>query len=167
MEAEEELMPQVNFGHFIDKFPVVDLPIILSEESIHDFSNENDPLPLLMIQQYLSMPDDDEYTEYIPCFRFPNPTGIQAIVYWKAGLLDYQYILATFTTKGVPVDLKILSGLTVVDNKIIQSVASIDEDWIITVAAGQMDDKESVYDATTSRMTSMELMANGMIVMNS
>lgn len=167
MEAEEELLPQVNFGHFVDKFPVVELPIILSEESIHDFSNENDPLPMLMIQQYLSMPDDDEYTEYIPCFRFPNTNGIQAIVYWKAGLLDYQYILATFTTKGVPIDLKILSGLTVVDNKIIQSVANIDEDWIITVAVGQMDDKESVYDATTSRMTSMELMANGMIVMNS
>lgn len=166
MEQEEELLPKVSFSHFISKFPVVELPILLSEESIHDFSNENPPLPTLMIQQYLSMPDDDEFTEYIPCFKLPDTKDFHAIVYWKAGLMDYQYMLATFSAKGIPIDLKVLSGLTVVDNKIIQSVANIDEEWIITVAIGQMEGEEMVYDAGTSRMTSMELLANGMIVMS-
>jgi len=166
MSQEEELVPKVSFSHFLSKFPVVELPVLLSEESIHDFSNENPPMPSLMIEQYLSMPEDDEFTEYIPCFKLPDTNNFHAVVYWKAGLMDYQYIMATFSDKGVPIDLKVLSGLTVVDGKIIQSVANIDEEWIITVAIGQVEDEHTVYDAGTSRMTSMELLANGMIIMN-
>ncbi|NJL74490.1 MAG: hypothetical protein HC892_05055 [Saprospiraceae bacterium] len=88
----------IDFQHFIEYFPVLELPIRLDDEVHHTFSLENEPLPLLAIEQYLLPVEDDadELTEFVPCFRVPETYDFHAVVYWKAGIMNYQYILATF-----------------------------------------------------------------------
>jgi hypothetical protein len=56
-----------------------------------------------MVQQYLEPLEgaaSDELTEFIPCFRIPDTPGMHALVYWRAGLLTYQYRMITFSEKG-------------------------------------------------------------------
>jgi len=105
--------PVVHFGHFIDKFPEIELPITLNDEIQHQFSKNNEPLPPLMIEQYLAPLDGqtpDEYTEYIACFRIPNTQDFHAIVYWRAELLTYEFNLATFSKKGELIARRTLAG---------------------------------------------------------
>ena len=50
---------RVTFEHFLEKFPEIDLPITLGEDTHHYFSQNNDPLPALMVEQYL-LPLEEE-----------------------------------------------------------------------------------------------------------
>ena len=43
----------MSFSHFLEKFPEVELPITLAEEAHHAFSQKNEPLPPLMIEQFI------------------------------------------------------------------------------------------------------------------
>ncbi|MFT7452566.1 MAG: hypothetical protein ACI9VN_003301, partial [Patescibacteria group bacterium] len=87
---------QATFKDFLQKFPKISLPVTLTEDSHHDFSKTNDPIPALMVEEFLmklETEEVDEFTEYIPCFRIPKTDGFTAIVYFKAGLLNYEYNL--------------------------------------------------------------------------
>ena len=156
----------VQFDHFLEKFPELDLPITLGEETHHHFSNQNDPLPGLMIEQFLAPLESnvDEFTEFIACFRFIDTKNFHALVYWKAGLMDYTYTLVTFTTKGLVIDKRVIAG-TFSDGKVLtQSVATIDEDWGILIASGQSSSNENEYDASSSTAYNLELLPDGKIV---
>ena len=158
---------RIPFDQFLEEFPVLPLPVTLSEEAAHSFSRENDVLHSLMIEQYI-LPmegEADEYTEFVPCFRFPKTENFHAIVYWKAGLLEYDFVLATFTLAGALIDRRILAGTFVQGDTVTQSVATIDEDWVITVVTGQArSGKGSFYDASTSKVSSLEVLPNGTII---
>ena len=95
--------PQVNFEEFIASFPIVELPVTLTEDASQTFSAENKPFSQAILEQYLiplEADEHDEFTEYLPCFAIPETHQFFAIVYWKAGLMNYQYILATFSLKA-------------------------------------------------------------------
>jgi len=158
----------VHFNHFLEKFPTLELPVTLNDEAQHIFSKNNDPLPPIMIQQHilkLEPKAPDEYTEFIPCFSIPETHNFHAIVYWKAGLMTYQYILATFDKKGKPIDKRVIAGLYSDGDKVTQSVATIESDWLIHVASGQVAaKKEQLYDASGSAAFELELLADGRIV---
>ena len=86
---------KVKFQNFLERFPIIDLPITLSDDLHHTFSKQNEPLNALMIAQYITFIEGelhDELTEFIPCFKIPETHDIHAIVYWKAGLMNYQYV---------------------------------------------------------------------------
>ena len=160
---------KVDFKYFLGKFPKIDLPITLSEDSHFDFSRVNEPLPLEMIQQYLINPKDqveldDEYGEYIACFQLKKTEKFHAIVYWKATLLNYQYVMLTFSPKGTLIDRSVIAGTKVENNTLIRSVATIDEDWIIYVMAGVSATTEDAYDAASSKSFHLELLATGKII---
>lgn len=156
----------VSFKSFLQKFPIVELPIILGNDTHFTFSKNNDPLHALELEQFISLmegPIEDEYTEIIPCFSIPNTHEFHAIVYWKAALMDYQYIIATFSKKGVPIARKVIAGTFSDGKTIAQSVATIDEDWTINIVTGTSNLKAE-YDAATSRAKEVELLQNGQIV---
>ncbi|MCB0592773.1 MAG: hypothetical protein H6557_11415 [Lewinellaceae bacterium] len=159
--------PMVSFSHFLEKFPVVELPITLAEEAHHAFSLKNDPLPALMIEQFilpLEVREVDDYTEFIPCMRIPDTQEFHAIIYWRAGLLNYQYTLACFTKKGELIDKRVIAGTFSDGQALTASVATIDEDWIISVVSGEAGAGQKLYDPSSSTAYQLELLPEGRIV---
>jgi len=154
------------FDHFLSFFPEVTLPITLADETHHDFSAHNEPIPQELIDLFLvpHEPDHDEHTEYIACIRIPQTYQFHAIVYWKAGLLSYQYFLATFTEQGELIQKRALAGTYAADGKMTQSVATIDEDWIIYVVSGQLGAGQTSYEAASSTAYKLELLPEGQII---
>ena len=104
---------KVSFKSFVKRFPTVELPIILGNDTHHTFSSNNPPLPALYINTFISLiegPIEQEFTEIVPCFSIPDTKNFHAIVYWKAGLMDYQYILATYSKQGAPIARRVIGG---------------------------------------------------------
>ena len=160
-------IPSVTFNDFIEKFPEVDLPITLNDESHHIFSRQNDPLSNQMIERFIYPILEEEpsvYGEFLACFRIKDTYDFHAIVFWKAELMDYQYILATFNKKGLLIDKRVIGG-TYSDGKLLtQSVATIDDDWSILVVSGQSDAHSATYDASSSKTYQLELLPEGQII---
>ena len=159
----------IDFQHFLEKFPIHELPLMLSEDSHHHFSTHNDPLPEAMIQQYISryeaVTSDEEIAEYIACLRLPSGKELdyEAIVYWKADLLRYDYILATYDKKtGSMIAKKLIAGTTVEGEKVVRSAATINEIRQIFMAKGSTE-KDDSYDANSSQAQQWEILENGMI----
>ncbi|MEZ4949131.1 MAG: hypothetical protein R2784_07065 [Saprospiraceae bacterium] len=84
-------------------------------------------------------------------------------MYWRAGLMDYRYILMTYTKQGEYIDHKVIAGTYSDGEKVTLSVATIEEDWTINVASGQNEGEDADYDAEGSTVFSMELMPDGTI----
>ncbi len=156
----------VKLDNFLERFPVIKPPITLGEDSHLAFSKRNEPLQQLMIEQYILPLEGplDEFTEYIPCFRIPDTYQFHAIVYWKAGLMDYQYILLTLTDKGEMIDKRVIAGTFSDGKTLTNSVATIDEEWMITVVSGQTNANGGKYDGRNSRATKLELLPEGNII---
>ena len=159
---------KVKFIHFLEKFPEIELPITLSDESQLDFSRNNQPFHPLMINQFI-LPIEgiemDEFTEYIPCFKIPKTFDIHAVVFWKATLMNYQYHLVTFDKKGNLLDKAVIAGTYSDGEVLVQSVATIEDDWIIYIVSGKSDaSSDNTYDASKSQTFNLELLADGKII---
>ena len=156
------------FKDFLSKFPFIELPTTLGEETHHIFSKENDPIPAQIIDTFI-LPiegdlDGDPMTEYIACFQLPIPKGFHAIVYWKAELLNYQYKLITFDTKGNNVDEKVIAGSTYHNDEVTHSVAIIKEDLQIYIVSGQSQIEIEDYSGANSTANRYQISTNGKVV---
>ena len=161
-------IPTLNFSDFVKKFPKVDLPVTLTEETQMIFSKKNNPLPKQMIEEFIIPIEDeeiDEFTEYVPCFRLPKTKDFQAIVYWKAGLMTYQYFFVSFDKKGNVIEKKVIAGTEVKKDALVRVIATIKEDWTIPVVEGVApanDDQK--YDPATSLASTLQLQPDGTIL---
>lgn len=159
--------PKVSFQQFLELFPELELPTTVRDEMAREFSQQNDPIHPLMIDRYLlpfEQEDPDDLTEFVACFRIPDTGDFHALVYWRAALLSYEFVLATYTKDGKPIDSKVIAGVFSDGKTITRSVATLDEDWEINIMSGQTGASESdLYDATTSRSIQMELLPDGVI----
>ncbi|GAB4256004.1 MAG: hypothetical protein Kow0027_22980 [Saprospiraceae bacterium] len=157
---------RTHFKQFISIFPEVKLPVNIKEESVHALSQENKALPERLVNEFI-LPyeeDVDELTEFVPCFRIAGIKDFHALVYWKATVMNYQYVLATFTKSGLLIDRAVIAG-TFSDGKVItRSFARLDDDWTITIVSGQLEGSEENYDASSSRTIEMDLLPDGKIV---
>ncbi len=155
-----------SFSSFLKYFSKEKLPVTLSEENVTYFSSRNPPIPEELIRRFIGQnntEEDDEYTEYIACCKIPKTDKMHAVVYWKGGLLTYEYTLVTYNKNGVLIDRKVIAGTKSDGKTIVHSVATIDENWIINVVVGQQNESEKLYDPSGSKNMSLELMANGEI----
>ncbi len=154
------------FPDFVSKFPPVPMPITLGEETHHTFGLENKPLPIEMIEQFIQpiTPEqtDDEFTEYIPCLSISDTERFYALIWWRAALLNYEYMLATFTLKGELIDRRVIGHTKVQDGRVQRSVATIDEDWVIFIAEGESADG-ALFDPRSSKTYDVEIMSDGRI----
>lgn len=156
----------VNFETFLERFPEVELPVVLRSELDVTFSQQNDPLPGAATDRFIvgtggGPSADDEYTEYVACFRVPETYEFHALVYWRGGLLDYQYILATYDKNGTLLDRATLAGTTSDGQTVIQSVADFDDDWTIKIITGASQD--DAFVPANSSVRRMELLPDGNI----
>lgn len=157
---------KIKFQDFLLKFPEVELPVTLSDETLAVFSKENEPMASIMAHQYINIFEEqemDDMTEYIPCFKVPNTENFHAVVYWKAELLNYQFVLITYDKSGNFIDSRTLAGTTSNGELVIQSVATFGEDWSIYIVSGAQEVQAAIYDAGTSTTTELELGPDGVI----
>ncbi len=154
-----------NFDMFLSRFPEVDLPVTLTEESSLHFSALNDVFNGWMIHfiHTLEESDFDEFTEFMPCFRLKGTQGFIALVYYRAGLLDYEYTLATFSLGGQLIDKKRIGGTKIQGDKLIRTVTTIDEEWQLFLLEGATNSNDTSFDPSTSHSYNYELLASGEI----
>jgi hypothetical protein len=160
-------MQRYSFPDFIAKFPPVSMPVTLGEETHHAFGTENEPLPDAMIEQFI-LPTErgavlDEFTEYLPCFAIEDTEQFVALVWWKAELLNYEYVLATFNFKGELIDRQVIAQTKVDGQKVSRAVAHINEEYEITIAEGDSGSGGDDFDPSQSRTRHLEIMASGEI----
>ncbi|MCU0348642.1 MAG: hypothetical protein MUC59_17015 [Saprospiraceae bacterium] len=156
----------MTINQFANIFPEVQLPISITEESSFDFSMQNEPLPQKAITEYL-LPieeDVDDLTEFVPCFRIEGLKDVHAVVYWKASLLNYQYVLATFEKSGKLIDKQVVAGMVSDGRSIVRTVARIDEDMTIYMVSGMVEGSEEEYDAANSTAKELELLPDGRMI---
>ena len=159
---------QPSFEHFLEFFPVVQLPFTLGEDTHLLFSKENDPLPAAAISSYIFPVEGeevmDEMTEYVACFQLPTSDKFHAIVYWRASLLNYRYRLVCFDTKGNLIDEKVIAGTTYDGADLTQTMAVIQENLLIYLVSGQSQVVVEDYAAANSTANRLQISDEGKIV---
>lgn len=157
---------KLSFDGFLKKFPEVAPPLTLGEKTHMEFSKHNPPLSDIEINEYIrsyETEEPDEFTEYVACFRIPDLKNFQALVYWRAGLMDYRYLLATYNKKGELISRRVIAGLYSDGASLTQSVATIDSDWVIAIGTGQSDAVTGRFEIDNSTIYELELMPDGTI----
>ena len=160
-------MDKISFKFFLEKFPEHALPVTLRADTYETLGNDFEPLPTLLIEQYLldEEEEDDGMTEHIACFRLPSHEKYEAIVYWKAGLLTYEYHLKTYTKDGVGViDSHVIGGTVLINDKLVESVATIQEDRIVCIATGATNIETMEFDTAENKVLYVEIHDDGTII---
>ncbi|MBV6443161.1 MAG: hypothetical protein EPGJADBJ_04890 [Saprospiraceae bacterium] len=144
------------------------MPVTLGEETHHVFGIENEPLSDELIARFIhpteTVTPDDEFTEYVPCFALDNTEQFIALVWWKAELMNYEYVLATFDLKGQLIDREVIAYTRVGEDQVYRAVATIGDDREIVIAEGSSSDGNALFDPASSRTREMEILASGEIV---
>lgn len=159
-------LTSVDFGQFIDFFPELELPVILTDESIHSFSKMNTPLPMAAIVEYLVDTEEelDEFTEFVPCFRFQVSEEILAVVYWQGSLLSYDYYILSIDIKRLRlISKKIIAGTKILNNAFFKSNAVITPEFEIEVLVNSYKTSDQMYP-TNSVNYHIEIMTDGSFV---
>ncbi len=150
------------FDEFLQYFEEITPPIVISEETIVNIKDIAKPLPQVMIDQFITRWEGeiDEFTEITPCFSLPETQEYKAIVYWKASLLRYEYIILTLDKSNTLISKKTMCGTIVEGNLIKKSVAKIDEDLIIYIQAGASYNDQD-FDPAASQSFTIEILESG------
>jgi hypothetical protein len=139
------------FAEFLEFFPLLATPFSLLPD-LQQIPSDPIPLPGALLDAYI-LPfegdETDDFTEYIPFGRIAGTKDFQAIIYWKAGVLRYEFILATYTLEGKPLHHAIVGGIRYEDEGTIHSVAVIHEDLRITIAEGMSEQDDQVVSPET------------------
>lgn len=151
-------LPSADFAQFLQFFPPLELPFSLLPD-ISQIQTDTKPLPGVLLDAYIfpfEGDEVDEYTEYIPYGRIRDTREYVAVVYWKAGLMQYEFILATYSPEGDPISHAIVGGIRQDDAGMLHSVAVVHEDFSITIAEALATDASSPearpIDSQTYRM---------------
>ena len=159
---------RVSFANFLNRFEEIELPISIGTETHLDFSSQNDPLPVAMIDKFLIethvMKELDEFTEVVPLMKIPNTGDFHAVIVWKAGLMQYEYWMMTFDKMERLIDKRNIAGTKVINNLLLHAVVSITEQWEIHVIQnGRAADDENNYDPTKSLRYQFRILQDGYI----
>lgn len=151
-------LPTAEFAQFLQFFPSLELPFSLLPD-ISQIQTDMKPLPGVLLDAFIfpfEGDEVDEYTEYVPYGRIPDTRDYVALIYWKAGLLQYEFILATYSPEGYPISHAIVGGIRQDDAGMLHSVAVVHEDLSITIAEGLVSDSSVTggqpVDSQTYRM---------------
>ncbi len=155
-----------SFEFFLRHFSKEELPIALTDEVLRYFSENNKALDPDSIRRFITshVDVDDEMTEYIPCVVIADTEDMHAVVYWRGTLLSYEYVLATYTKNGIPIQRKVIAGIKSDGHSVLRSVATIEQDWTVQIMVGAQSIDDRHYDSDNSQMMYLELMPNGEIV---
>jgi len=152
-------IPSADFTEFIEFFPRLKPPFSLLPD-ISQIPSFSLPLPGALLDAFI-LPFEgeevDEFTEYIPYGRIEGPKDYHALIYWKAGVMQYEFILATYSLEGAPLSHAIIGGLRSDDHGLLHSVAVVHEDMSLTIAEGVATEEEEIdLDQTNTYQMTIE-----------
>ncbi len=159
-------MEQKDLLEILDYFPEVELPVSLSPDSITEISRTNKPLPTRLQSVIMAHweTDIDDLGEVIPCFQLPLEKDYFTLIYWRANVLSHEYIIATVDRlERNIISRKVIAGIITDGERVIQSVANLQEDKIIHIMAGETKNQTTDYDPLTSSAFFMEILPGGEI----
>ncbi len=147
-------------------FPVLELPVLLTEEVAIEFSRKNKPLTLEAVQEFIIPIESeiDEFTEFVPCFRLPDTELFTGIVYWKASLLKKEYLMVTYDLKGNFICRRSIASSFLEEENIKKSVARIDENMTISIVAGHNESASTEYDPKQSKVFKIDIADDGQLI---
>ncbi|MBP6184859.1 MAG: hypothetical protein KA479_07935 [Saprospiraceae bacterium] len=131
-------------------FPEVPLPVTVTDSSRDAFEQTNKPLPEMLSALFIEQWEGevpDEFTEYLPGFHFRTKKQY-GMVYWKAALLHYTYVLVLLDPDGVFLDRLVLAETDATSGTIRQGAAMISEDFEIFMVESALDATDIIGDPT-------------------
>lgn len=155
------------FSKFIDLFQGIPFPVTLHRDAHHDFSKRDKGIRPDLLETFV-IPyigqQDDEYTEYVPCFQLKAEKNFIAIVLWRAALLEYEYYVMTYNNAGDLIHQQVIAGMKSDGENIITRIAMIDNDSVIHMVEG-ITGNENVqdYDPSITREFTFEITPDGYI----
>lgn len=158
---------EIQLEDLLDFFPEVELPLEITDDLVITADSVNKVLPAVIIEQFIVKwevsEEFDEFTEFVPILRIREAEDFYALVYWKGGLMKYEYILVTLDKNGNLITRRPIAS-TISDGKTVKkSVSKIDEDMIIHIMAGE-NDVNGKYDPSRSQAFNMEILHSGDII---
>ena len=158
---------KISLDDLLGFFPEVELPIEVTEELVNTADAVNKVLPAAIIEEFMveweGKQDFDEFTEFVPILRIKEAEEFHALLYWKGGLMKYEYILVTLDKNGTFITRKPIASTISDGNTVKKSVAKIDEDMIIHIMAGE-NEVDGNYDPSRSQAFNMEILFSGDII---
>lgn len=158
---------EIQLEDLLSFFPEVELPIEITDDLVLAADSINKVLPAPIIEKYLVKWEGgeqfDEFTEFVPILRIREAEEFHALVYWKGGLMKYEYILVTLDKHGDFITRRPIASTMSDGNTVKKSVSKIDEDMIIHIMAGENGVNEK-YDPSKSQAFNMEILHSGDII---
>ena len=158
---------EIHIEDLLGFFPEVELPIEVTEDLVMTAESVNKVLPPAIIEEFLVKweggEDFDEFTEFVPILRIREAEEFHALIYWKGGLMKYEYILVTLDKLGNFITRKSIASTLSDGNTVKKSVSKIDEDMIIHIMAGE-NQVNGKYDPSKSQAFNMEILHSGDII---
>ena len=158
-------MPTPSFAEFIEFFPLLKPPFSLLPD-LQQIPADPVPLPEILMDAYI-LPFEgdevDEYTEYIPYGKISGTKNFHALIYWKAAVMQYEFILAIYSNEGDLLAHAIIGGLRSDNEGILHSVSVIHEDLTITIAEGFTSAEGDLQDNPNTYTYQMAIKPDGSI----
>jgi len=158
-------VPTPSFAEFIEFFPLLKPPFSLLPD-LQQIPADPVPLPEILMDAYI-LPFEgdevDEYTEYIPYGKISGTKNFHALIYWKAAVMQYEFILAIYSNEGDLLAHAIIGGLRSDNEGILHSVSVIHEDLTITIAEGFTSAEGDLQDNPNTYTYQMAIKPDGSI----
>ena len=158
---------EIQLKDLLSFFPEVELPIEFTDELVIAADSVNKVLPASIIEEYIVKWEGgeqfDEFTEFVPILRIKEAEEFHALVYWKGGLMKYEYVLVTLDRLGIFITRRIIASTLSDGSTVKKSVSKIDQDMIIHIMAGENRVNEK-YDPSRSQAFNMEILPSGDII---
>lgn len=160
---------KISYSFFLEQFPVATLPLTIGEETVREISKATKPLNRQVIEQFIVPLEEakvnEEFTEFVACFQLPPQENFTGLVYWRADLLQYHYVLVTLDSKtGALIDRKIVAGTSYDGEDLTQSSAAITEELTLYVVSGQGLAEDYDYAASGSTANRFQISEQGKIM---
>lgn len=159
----------ISFDFFLEQFPVTELPFTLGEETVRVISQSTDPLNGTLVEKFIHPLEEaavnEEFTEFVACFQLPPQENFVGLVYWRADLLQYHYVLVTLDSKtGELIDRQVIAGTSYDGEELTQSSSAITEDLTIYIVSGQGLGDDYDYSAAGSTAHRYQVSEQGKIM---
>lgn len=148
------------FSTYLQLFQPIELPFTLHSDAHLDFSRKNKSIHPDLIGMYITPfigQNENEYTEYVPCFLLSQQKNYIAVVIWKAGLMEYEYYVLTYNNAGDVIHNQIIGGMKSDGEKVISRIAMIDDEKTIHMVEGELKDHETDYNPQKTKEYSFTL----------
>ena len=157
----------ITLEELLSFFPEIELPIEVTEDLVMTADTVNKVLPAVIIEEFLvkweGSEEFDEFTEFVPILQIQGLEEFHGLIYWKGGLMRYEYILVTLDKLGNLISRKPVASTLSDGQTVKKSVAKIDEDLIIHIMAGE-NQANGKYDPSNSQAFNMEVLHTGDII---